>query len=55
LLSASGLVAGDADQEASLFERCQAGSCVRVEVTIVEVLGDAGLLAAEAPLPASMS
>jgi hypothetical protein len=42
-----GLVAGDADHEAKLLQLLQAGARIRVQVVLVEVLGEVRLLAAQ--------
>jgi hypothetical protein len=42
-----GLVAGDADHEAKLLQLLQAGARIRVQVVLVEVLGEVRLLAAK--------
>jgi hypothetical protein len=43
-LGSCGLVAGDPDQEAELPELLQAGASVRVQVVLIEVLREVGLL-----------
>jgi hypothetical protein len=46
-LGSCGLVAGDPDQEAELPELLQAGASVRVQVVLIEVLREVGLLRPE--------